>query len=196
MPHKTYISYKYNDALDLRDCIIKRLGAFALCYRGERGDSPELMDAKTEAICNKVADMIDEAAVMVVIVSRNMLQSRWMEWEIAYALRDKAPYGKVPQVHGIVCVVKKDDNYMSNSDFGYFSYDRYAWAKYNGDWARGKLFDMINYNRNNRIAWDYGLSPNYIDIVEEDEFLLHPSKYIDEAYNKSRRTDCYRIFTQ
>ncbi|MDE6060444.1 MAG: TIR domain-containing protein [Clostridia bacterium] len=193
MPHKTYISYKYNEALDLRDCILKKLGIFAICYRGERSDSPELTDSKTDAICNKVEDMIDDAEVMVVIVSRNMLQSRWMEWEIFCAL-NKSSY--TSHIHGIVCVVKKDDNYMSNSDLGYFSYDRYAWAKYNGDWANGKLFDLIKYNRNNRMVWDYDLSPNYIDIVEEEEFLRQPSKYIEEAYNKSRRADCYRIFVR
>ena len=196
MPHKTYISYRYRDAIDLRDCILKKLGAFALCYRGERGDSPEMMDSRTEAIRDKVASMIDDAAVMVVIVSRHMLMSRWMEWEIAYALGSRLLGGREGRVHGIVCVVKKDDDFMFSREFGTFSYDKYAWAKYNGDWANGKLFDSVKYNRNNRVTWSPDLSPHYIDVVTEEEFLSQPAKYIDEAYNKSRRLGYYRIFAQ
>ena len=196
MPHKTYISYRYRDALDLRDCILKRLGAFALCYRGERGDSPDMMDSRAEAIRDRIAGMIDEAEVMVVIVSRNMLMNRWMEWEIAYALGSPLADGREGRACGIVCVVKKDDDFMFSREFGAFSYDKYAWAKYNGDWSNGKLFDLLGYNSNNRLTWSADLSKHYIDVVSEEEFLSKPAKYIEDAYVKSQRLGYYRIFTQ
>ena len=39
----------------------------------------------------------------------------------------------------------------------------------------------------------YSLSNNYIDIVTEDDFLRNPSKYIEEAYQKSKNIDSYVV---
>ena len=47
MAHKTFISYKYSEAQDLRDRIIKALGDDASYYQGETSDSPDLTDTST-----------------------------------------------------------------------------------------------------------------------------------------------------
>lgn len=44
MAHKTFISYKYSEAQNLRDRIIKALGDDASYYKGETSDSPDLTD--------------------------------------------------------------------------------------------------------------------------------------------------------
>ncbi len=47
MAHKTFISYKYSEAQNLRDRIIKALGDDASYYKGETSDSPDLTDTST-----------------------------------------------------------------------------------------------------------------------------------------------------
>ena len=41
MAHKTFISYKYSEAQNLRDRIIKALGDDASYYQGETSESPD-----------------------------------------------------------------------------------------------------------------------------------------------------------
>lgn len=193
MAHKTFISYKYSEAQDLRNKIINKLGDDATYYRGETSDSPDLTDRTTETIRKNLSDMIYDTSVMIVIISPNMLQSKWMEWEIKYSLREQTRNGRTSHVNGVICVVQKQKgiyNYL-------YSYDAYAWAKFNGSWAPWKLFDVVNKNRNNKIInKSNNLSSNYIDIVTEDDFLRNPFKYIDDAYNKSQNSDCYNISKQ
>lgn len=50
MAHKTFISYKYSEAQDLRDRIINELGDDASFYMGETSNSPDLTDTSTENI--------------------------------------------------------------------------------------------------------------------------------------------------
>lgn len=193
MAHKTFISYKYSEAQDLRNKIINKLGDDATYYRGETSDSPDLTDRTTETIRKNLSDMIYDTSVMIVIISPNMMQSKWMEWEIKYSLREQTRNGRTSHVNGVICVVQKQksiDNYL-------YSNDAYAWAKFNGSWSPWKLFDVVNKNRNNKIInKSNNLSSNYIDIVTEDDFLRNPFKYIDDAYNKSQNSDCYNISKQ
>ena len=50
MAHKTFISYKWSEAQDLRDDIITALGEDATYYKGETSESPDLTDTSTENI--------------------------------------------------------------------------------------------------------------------------------------------------
>lgn len=50
MAHKTFISYKWSEAQDLRDDIITALGEDATYYKGETSKSPDLTDTSTENI--------------------------------------------------------------------------------------------------------------------------------------------------
>ena len=57
MARKTFISYKYSEAQDLRDAIIKALEEDATYYEGETSDSPDLTDASTETIKENLKSM-------------------------------------------------------------------------------------------------------------------------------------------
>lgn len=190
MAHKTFISYKYSEARDLRDKILKKLGSDATYYRGETSDSPDLTDRTTDTIRRNLANMIYDTSVIIVIVSPNMCLSRWMEWEIKYALREQSRDGRTSHTNGVVCVVQKNE---LTSIF--YPYDGYAWAKnYYDNWDKWKLFEVINNNRDNKKPnAPYYLSENYIDIVTEDSFLRNPSKYIEDAYYKSKNIEFYEI---
>lgn len=201
MAHKTFISYKYSESQDLRDKIIKKLGADATYYKGETSKSPDLTDYTTNTIRKNLADMIYDTTVMVVIVSPNMKQSEWMEWEIKYALREQTRNGRTSHADGVVCVVQKNEIYRR------LSLNPYSWAKsYNEDWNSSKLFNIINQNRNNKKSWYESdltnrtaynnLSEHYVDIVTEEEFLTCPNDYINAAFDKSQNLSSYHLAKQ
>lgn len=50
MARETFISYKYSEAQELRDRIIKKLGDDATYYRGETQESPDLTSTSVENI--------------------------------------------------------------------------------------------------------------------------------------------------
>ena len=55
MVHKTFISYKYSEARNLRDDIIEALGDDATYYKGETSDSPDLTD--TLVLCQDLVQV-------------------------------------------------------------------------------------------------------------------------------------------
>ena len=58
MAHKTFISYKWSEAQQLRDDIIDALGEDASYYKGETSDSPDLTDTTTDNIKKNLRDMM------------------------------------------------------------------------------------------------------------------------------------------
>jgi len=198
MAHKTFISYKYSEAKELRNDIVKKLGPDATYYLGETSASPDMSDLKTATIRQNLSDMIFDTTVMIVIVSPEITKSSWMNWEIAYALRDQSRNGRYSHPNGFVCVIKKD---IFRAIYGL---DPYGWAKTpNGNWSSAILFGILTRNMNNKKPWyespiisraDYdALSQNYIDIVTEDDFLIYPQFYIDKAFEKSEKLSSYTI---
>lgn len=189
-PHKTFISYKYSEAQALRDEIIKKLGKDADYYQGETADSPDLTDTSTENIKKNLKDMMFNTSVTIVILSPHMKESKWIDWEIEYCLKKITRNGRTSQRNGVVGVIMKVDG-------------KYDWLKETNKKDDGcvvttyhteKLFDIINNNRFNQEPKKYScntckcvdrLSGSYIAIVPEDEFLSNPSRYIDNAYDKS-----------
>ena len=72
MAHKTFISYKYDEARDVRDRIIAALGSDATYYQGETSDSPDLSDLSTERIKERLKNMIYGTSVTIVVISPRM----------------------------------------------------------------------------------------------------------------------------
>lgn len=58
MAHKTFISYKWSEAQQLRDDIIDALGEDASYYKGETSDSPDLTDTTTDNIKKNLRDSV------------------------------------------------------------------------------------------------------------------------------------------
>ena len=80
MARKTFISYKYSEAQQLRDDIIDAMGEDAIFYKGETSDSPDLTDTSTENIKKNLKDMMYDTSITVVILSPNMTKSKWIDW--------------------------------------------------------------------------------------------------------------------
>lgn len=190
MAHKTFISYKYSEAQTLRDDIIKALGDDATYYKGETSDSPDLTDTSTESIKEALKNMMFDTSVTIVIISPNMKKSKWIDWEIEYCLKRIRRKNRTSQTNGVIGVIKKHNG-------------GYSWIKNennNNDgcisWSydESKMYKIINDNRYNQNPKVYScdhcktvnsLSGSYIALVEEEAFLNNPTKYIDNAFEKS-----------
>ena len=190
MAHKTFISYKYSEARNLRDRIIKALGDDAAYYQGETSDSPDLTDTSTENIKKNLTDMMYGTSVTILIISPNMKDSKWIDWEIEYCLKNTTRKDRTLHTNGIVGVIMKVNG-------------NYDWFKYSTDKDDGcsvwnyrleKVHNIIKNNRGNQSPKKYScpnckcidaLTGSYISFVEEDAFIDNPQKYIDNAYDKS-----------
>ena len=190
MAHKTFISYKYSEAQDLRDRIIDALGDDASYYKGETSSSPDLTDTSTENIKKNLRDMMYDTSVTIVIISPNMKNSKWIDWEIEYCLKNETRKNRTSHTNGVVGVIMKYNG-------------GYSWFKKNVtnddgcssiSYESSKVYDIINNNRFNQNPKKYScdvcktvnsLTGSYIAYVEEEDFLANPSKYIDNAYDKS-----------
>lgn len=142
--------------------------------------------------------MIYGISVLIVIISPNMKESNWIEWEISYALKEIKRGDKTSRINGVIGVIQKVNesyNWIINSGTNadgcnYISFDK------------NKLLPIINkniFNSNPPIyycencnIWS-GDEGSYISLVEEELFLKDPIKYIDIAYSKIEKKDKYKI---
>ncbi len=199
MAHKTFISYKYSEAQNLRDDIIDALGDDATYYQGETSDSPDLTDTSTENIKNNLRDMMYDTSVTIVIISPNMKDSKWIDWEIEFCLKNNTRKGRTSHTNGVVGVIMKQ-----NGSYDWFkSISKKADGCESSSYDESKVYSIINNNRFNQNPKKYScdvcktvdaLTGSYIAYVEEETFLSNPSKYIDNAYDKSENdADGYDI---
>jgi len=107
MAHKTFISYKYSEARDLRDKIIRALGDDATYYRGEDGYSDDMSSLAASTIKTKLADMMYDTSVTILILSPHMKESKWIDWELSYCLKDNSRKDRTSHTNGIVAVIQK-----------------------------------------------------------------------------------------
>lgn len=198
MVHKTFISYKYSEAKNLRNRIIRHLGVDQTkYYQGETSESPNLTNEKTESIRHLLKEMIYDTSVMIVIISPNMKQSNWIDWEIEYALKSIKHGDHTSHSNGVVGVI------MNDPDESWF---RYTEKKPDGDMCYAYhseyACEIINANRCNQKPKQYAcetcgtvdsLTGSYISFVTEDNFISDPKRYIDNAFDKSCKIDEYEI---
>lgn len=190
MAHKTFISYKYDEAQGLRDDIINALGDDATYYKGETSDSPDLTDTSTENIKRVLRDMMYDTSVTIVIISPRMKESKWIDWEIEYCLKNITRKDRTSHTNGVVGVIMK-----CNGGYDWFinhfrNIHGYPAINYKNEY----LYPIIYNNHFNSVpaqwhcsickTYDW-LNGSYIEYIEEDDFLKNPQLYIDNAYNKS-----------
>lgn len=202
MAHKTFISYKYSEAQDLRDRIIEALGNDAMFYKGETSDSPDLSDTSTGNIKRALCNMMYDTSVTIVIISPHMKESKWIDWEIEYCLKNITRKDRTSHTNGVVGVIMKCNG----------GYDWFKHSNRNFDgcltsyYDERYLYEIIKNNRFNQNPKQYccpicktvnTLTGSYISFVEEDAFINNPQYYIDNAYDKSENdADGYDLVKQ
>lgn len=198
MAHKTFISYKYSEAKILRDKIVTSLGDDAKYYRGETSESPNMSDKTTDYIKDSLKDMIYSTSVTIVVLSPDMKQSEWIDWEIEYSLKRIKRGDRSSGANGVLGVVMK-----YNGD--------YSWLRPTAKKSDGHtsiqtknefLYEIIHQNRFNQDPLEYScnvcknidsLTGSYISLVNEEDFIKNPNKYIDNAYDKSKNISNYDL---
>lgn len=182
---KTFLSYKYSEARGLRDTISRILGD---AYYGEKPDSPDLSSSSPCYISNYLQRLINPSEVVVVVVSPCMSESRWIEWELIFALSGGMHDGH-HKPKGIVGVIingferRLEESLRTNRG---------------NTWLTRSIID----NRYNRIIQGSpqhrGCSYNefedsYISLVSERNFLSDPSHYLCNAMKKAERAQDYEL---
>lgn len=201
MARKTFLSYKYSEAQNLRDRIINTLGDDATYYQGETAESPDLTDTGTENIKKNLADMMYDTSVTIVIVSPNIKDSKWIDWEIEYSLKEISRKDRTSKTNGVVGVIKKHN--------GGYDWLVTTSKKDDGCNARtidnSKLYKIVNENRYNRKDGSYAcdqckiydqLNGSYISLIDEGDFISDPGKYIENAYEKSEEAKDFNLSKQ
>ncbi|KXZ16832.1 TIR domain-containing protein [Bacillus nakamurai] len=198
MARKTFISYKYSEAQELRDDILDALGDDAEYYQGETSKLPDLSDKTTDYIKEKLKDMIYSTSVTIVIISPKMKESKWIDWEIEYSLKQIKRGDKRSGTNGVVGVVMKHNGGYSWLRPSQTNPDGHTSISTNDQY----LYDLIKKNRFNQVPKEYvcgecktvdSLTGLYIALVNEEDFLNDPTKYIENAYEKSKNTSNYEI---
>ena len=198
--HKVFVSYKYSDGNDLKTKIMNKLGSQGHIYKGEKGY--EKLEVADNTIKEYLKDMIFDSSVTVVVISPEVTQSNWVDWEIRYSLTYASRGDKSSKRNGIVCVIQ---NELALSRIGGLVYNT-SWSRdFNGR-LRMNIFppSIINNLQNTfgyrgRILEEMGSNDDYHDandycvVVAEDTFLKNPNKYIDIAYERAHDIVNYPI---
>lgn len=201
MGRKTFISYKYSEAKELRDKILEKLGKDSNYYQGETSESPDISDTTTENIKRRLKDMIYSTSVTIVIISPNIRKSKWIDWEIEYSLKEITRQDKTSRSNGIVGVIMKCNEGYDWLIENKKSSDGCSYTSYKND----KLFRIISENRFNKKQPEYicencktidKLNGSYISLIDEDTFLNKPSNYIENAFTKSKNINKFHIKKQ
>ena len=195
MGHKVFVSYKYSDyksnKVKYRDLLMDELKSEGSIYRGEDGYSDDLTDKKAETIKNRLKPIIHDSTVTIVLISPNICQSKWVDWEIHYSLmdvtREKEGRSRMSGLIGVLLPTEdqKYDYYRVKNECGSILY------------KDGVIPQMIKDNRYNLINQenvgitkcgktydkDYG---SYASLYTWDEFMKEFNQKIELAYKKSR----------
>lgn len=191
MAHKTFISYKYSESVDLRDAIIQKMGDDAIYYNGENGYSEDKSDKSRGAIWEYLKDMIWPTTVTIVILSPHMTDSTWISDEIAYSLRKTSRDGIQSGRNGIVAVIQKykggydwlikhGTNCHGNSTISYRNellFPIISKNHFNSDPSKWHCDECKTYD------WDKG---SYISYIQEETFLKDVNGYVEKAFLKSQ----------
>ena len=199
MGRKTFISYKFSEAQCIRDIIIRAMGEDAQFYQGETSDSPDLTDTTSENIKRNLADMIYNTSVTIVIISPHIIESKWIPWEIQYSLCEYSRNSQNSKTNGIVGVITKVNNSYDWFINKHINLDGCHTITYNCQY----LPNIIKNNMFNQVPKRYScqycksidsMFGHFISLIKIDDFLINPTYYIENAYDKAyNKLDNYII---
>lgn len=145
--------------------------------------------------------MMYNTSVTIVIISPNIKQSKWIDWEIEYCLKEISRLNRTSKTNGVLGVILK-----VNGGYGWFkSSSQQEDGCSSSFYSENLVYDIISNNRYNQNPKTFTcntcktinpLTGSYISYVEEETFLGNPNKYIDNAFEKSEDVDSYELTKQ
>ena len=154
-------------------------------------DRDDVVDDAFNEIKEKLADMIYSTSVTIVIISPHMKESNWIDWEIEYSLTQTTRNDRTSRINGVVGVVMK-----VNGGYDWFIHPRInCHGTQVVTYDNSLLYPIVSNNHFNSEpeqwhcsqckTFDW-LNGSYIEYVKEEDFLLNPSMYVENAYTKSQ----------
>lgn len=198
--HKVFVSYKFSDGVDTRVKIMNKLGSRGHIYKGEKGF--ERLELADNTIKEYLKDMIFDSSVTVVIISPQVTQSAWVDWEIRYSLTSTTRNGKTSKRNGIVCVIQNEttigrlgglvkNTSWSRNVFGRLRSDIFPPAiisnLQNTFGTSGNVLESMG------LTDDYEGCQDYAIVVSENTFLNNPDRYINAAFQRAQDTTNYPV---
>ncbi len=207
MARKVFVSYKHSDAVASRDRIINALNGNGNYYKGEKGY--KALKYADSTMKNYLGTKIFDSTVTVVIISPNVKQSNWVEWEIKYSMERHSRGNRKSSRNGVLCIIQSCDDYSSPKPgwSGYNKNSNWAYNKHSGgkDLKKSALPQIIWKNMKDSFSdenayWGYLKDDesnydrkDYCVIVAESTFLKNPNKYIDEAFLRASNNDLVTV---
>lgn len=166
-----FVSYKYSEAKDTKEKLLKVLGKSGLAYEGWVAKSP-LDDSDFYARTakdNLALEILEAANVVVVLVSPNITESDWIRWEVSYALGKIEHNGHRISKPKTVVLVEK------------FMQEDMDWLELSTLEGYKKYISILKHLN---LLSDDGKVGTLVKPIYENDFLANSDKYIKEALSK------------
>jgi hypothetical protein len=208
LKHKVFVSYKYSDAVDTRDRIMTKLGNSGHFYKGEKGY--KALEYADDTLKKYLGDMIYDSSVTIVVISPEVVQSKWVDWEIRHSLENQTRNDRTSGRNGILCVIQSRDDYSTihydpvSGNVVCSKNSRWAYNQFgsNSDLKGSYLPQVIRENMAESFPNVYSSYRGYLAedesntnhkdfcvVVAESTFLADPDRYINVAFERAHNPD-------
>ena len=218
MGNQIFISYKYGDrsvfgstkktARDYTNTLQKILKSEDHVNKGEPDDL-DLSQLSDETIQDKLATRMFYSTVTIVMISPNMKKEgvpqrdQWIPWEIAYSLRTENRAESKSYPNAMIAVVLPDVNGL----YGYYMKEHKCKHCNVITYKTDTLFPILGDNMFNAKQLERTKCSHcnesmctgeysYIDSITWDDFIEDIDTYIEEALERQRNREDYKIYTK
>jgi len=181
MKKNIYLSYIHSDSMNFKFKLTDKFKGRKYKFSDEAFDPMSTGASQTEDDLMKLAKKISHMDVTVVFISRNILESKWIPYEVEYSLDVTKYFDKITKPKGIVGVVIPD----KGNDYSYFM----SKGK-KGIWGvdKTKLPRVIAENIHNEVTLQNKNNVNYdsfISVYRWEDFVRNFDICIDAAFDKA-----------
>lgn len=174
MKRNIYISYIHADSMNFKFKIMDKFRGRKYKFSDEDFNIESTTMLQSEETLTKLAKSISRSDVTVVLISRNILESKWIPLEVEYSLNSEDPKGIV----GVVIPDKGND----------YSYLMKKGQK--GVWLvdKDKLPKIISANMHNEKVIENRNDINYnsfISVYRWEDFVRNLDVCVNAAYDKA-----------
>lgn len=181
MKKNIYISYIHSDAMNFKFKIVDRFKGRKYKFSNEEYDVNVKDFEKNEESLFKLNKKVAHSDVTVVLISKNILESKWIDEEVKASLQTQTPSGRAVPPKGVLGVVIPE----KGNDYSYIM----AKGK-KGIWRvdQSKLPTIISANMLNEKVIQNKHDVNYdsfISVYRWEDFIRDFENCIIVAYNKA-----------
>jgi hypothetical protein len=181
MKRNIYISYIHSDAMNFKFKIMDRFKGRKYKFSNEEYDVNVLDFEKNEESLFKLEKKVSHSDVTIVLISKNILESKWIFEEVKASLETQTPSGRVKPPKGVIGVVipEKGNDYsyiMSKGSKGIWRADKSKLPKIIAD---NILNEKVIQNKND-VYYD-----SFISVFRWEDFIRNFENCVNIAHIKA-----------